>query len=228
MRSPRTRYFIDNNVRMLRRSVPLGLTLLYASACPGPQPDSPKPAPKVEPGPGKAGPGEEKPTPVPGSERVAGFKGQLPARKAGLDRAELFRKNLVRGFGFQDKVGACVAPPPLDAAAIDVHASLFVHDEATLGDANGPFSLKRTLEQLATQALPKVPGITAADLFRDLWDTQNEAPGAGGSHHCKDEASPIPGTDLGGINDYPVHCRPADGVQANAPSRYATVAPSSS
>jgi hypothetical protein len=128
---------------------------------------------------------------------------------------ELFRAKTIRGFGFEDDAGSCIAPPPLDASAIDVGKSLFVHDVPTLGGATGPFRLKRTLDQLATQASASASGVTAETIFRDLWDSQNPAPGAGGSHHCDDDPSPLPGSGVGGLNGFPVHCRPQDGAQAN-------------
>src|SRR5262249_53783931 len=54
-------------------------------------------------------------------------------------------------------------------------------------------------------------------VFTDLWDTQNpKVPpiASPGPLHCDDAASPVPGPGLGGLNGYPVHCRPADGAQA--------------
>ncbi|MBC8074200.1 MAG: hypothetical protein IAG13_38125 [Deltaproteobacteria bacterium] len=138
----------------------------------------------------------------------------MAERKQVLAGHELFRTKMIRGFGFADDATQCIAPPPLDAAAIDPGKSLFVHDAPTLGSASGPFRLRRTLEQLATQTAPVASGVTADSIFLDLWDSQNTAPGAGGSHHCNDVASPSPGGD-GGLNGYPVSCRAQDGAQAS-------------
>jgi len=100
----------------------------------------------------------------------------------------------------------CLIPPPTPAAAIDPHRSLFVHDRTTL-DAGPDFSLRRTLNQIATQVAPSVPGTTAVSIFRQLWDTQNPAPGVvASSPHCTDNGSTI--------NGYPIQCPRAEGNEA--------------
>jgi hypothetical protein len=119
---------------------------------------------------------------------------------------EAKRQEILKGLNFfTDRRAACVAPPQTAAADIDVHRSLFVHDRATLDSAD--FSLSRTLDQLALQVSNKVPGTTAVSIFRQLWDTQNPAPGATAGPHC---------TDNGGtVNGFPNSCRTnAEGQEA--------------
>ena len=100
----------------------------------------------------------------------------------------------------------CLIPPATPAAAIDPHRSLFVHDRATL-DAGPDFSLRRTLGQIAGQVAPTVPGTTALSIFRQLWDTQNPAPGVvATSPHCTDNGTTI--------NGYPIQCPRAEGQEA--------------
>jgi hypothetical protein len=167
------------------------------------------PAPAPQPGPALGGTEQPKPPEAKGAE----FRKILGSRAQRLKDAELFRRKLVIGFGFEDDSNSCVTPPPIDEAAIDIDKSLIVHDVETMGDSTGPFKLRRTLDQIATQA--GIAGVTGETVYRDLWDTQNPKPGAGGPLHCDDVASPVPGPGLGGLNGYPVHCRNADGSQAN-------------
>lgn len=105
----------------------------------------------------------------------------------------------------------CTTPPA--PPAIDPHRSLWVHDVATFTAPGVNFSLRRTLNQLAAQAVAGgAAGTTAISIFRELWDTQNTAPGLGLGAHCDDfTTAGIPGFTL---NDYPLSCRPSEGVQA--------------
>lgn len=106
---------------------------------------------------------------------------------------------------------ACDPAPPVPQ--IDRDRSLWIHDEATLEAPGVDFSLRRTLTELATQAnAAGASGTTATDIFRELWDTQNPAPGLGLGAHCDDQSSPgITGPTL---NGYPHTCRPGAGAQA--------------
>lgn len=63
-----------------------------------------------------------------------------------------------------------------------------------------PFSLERVLDQLVQ--LSGVPGLTAEDLFRQLWDTQNLAPGLmnGTGPFCD---TILTSANTPGLNDYP-------------------------
>lgn len=113
----------------------------------------------------------------------------------------------------------CFQPPPVDPATIDIDRSLFVHDRATLDALGDAFSLRRTLDELAADAVAAgAAGTTAQTLFRDLWDTQNpRASGAtAGGAHCDDA-----GTTL---NGFPNVCRPLEGAQAKAPDLLAEMA----
>lgn len=126
-----------------------------------------------------------------------------------LDLQEKQRQKIVDGLDFLSFKFPrfCRLPIQTAAADIDPHRSLFVHDRATLDGAD--FSLNRTMGQLASQVSAVVPGTTATSIFRQLWDTQNPAPGVvGGSPHCTDNA--------GTVNGYPNQCRPAPGEGAEA------------
>ena len=87
-------------------------------------------------------------------------------------------------------------------AVVDPRRSLAVTEQAILNR----FTLQRVLDQLAAQS--SVPGLTGLQLFRQLWDTQNPAPGIlGVGEHCTD--------DGGRLNDFPYACRPEEGAQAS-------------
>ncbi|MEO8631095.1 MAG: hypothetical protein ABI612_23800, partial [Betaproteobacteria bacterium] len=98
----------------------------------------------------------------------------------------------------------CPVPPPTTDADIDPHRSLFVHDRATLDGAD--FTLGRTLGQIASQVVPVVPGTTPVSIFKQLWDTQNAAPGTTSGAHCTDNA--------GTVNGFPIQCPRAEGQQS--------------
>lgn len=96
---------------------------------------------------------------------------------------------------------------PIAEASIDPHRSLMVHDTATLGAAN--FGLRRTLQKLSDDVIASVPGTTPESIFRQLWDTQNDAAGGvtAGNPHCSD--------NNGKIGAYPLNmCARAEGAEA--------------
>ena len=92
---------------------------------------------------------------------------------------------------------------------IDIRRSLVVTEQPILAR----FSFQRVLDQLVAQS--GVPGMTSLQLFRQWWDTQNPAPGLGGSHHCDSE---VDGDGNPVLNTYPYGCRPAvtqeEGIEA--------------
>lgn len=124
----------------------------------------------------------------------------------GIKKLDLSRLQLVRGLGFED--GAmCVTPMPIAAPDIDMHRSLFVHDDATLSVGN--FSLRRTLQKLADDVVASVPGITPEAVFQQFWDTQNDTANqvTAGNPHCSD--------NNGKINGMPLNkCPRSEGIEA--------------
>lgn len=101
------------------------------------------------------------------------------------------------------------AAPTRVHAPLDARRSLMITDRAVLGARRGwgaeRFALRRVLDHLADEA--GVPGVDATALFRQLWDTQNRAPGfTGRGAHCDDAQQTLAGQ--------PNSCRPADGKQA--------------
>lgn len=69
------------------------------------------------------------------------------------------------------------------------------------------FSLRTVLDTLASQS--GVTGLTGAELFQQLWDTQNpSSEGLTDGPHCDDVPS---------VNGFPYRCRTADGDQAQNP-----------
>ncbi|MFE8601493.1 NBR1-Ig-like domain-containing protein [Archangium violaceum] len=93
------------------------------------------------------------------------------------------------------------------AVAVDVRRSLAVNDKTILAS----FTLQAVLNQLVSQN--GGTGFTSTQLFRQLWDTQNAAPGQAdlnavtASAHC---------TDNGGtLNGFTYACRPEEGAQAS-------------
>ncbi len=99
------------------------------------------------------------------------------------------------------KVPVCIAPD----VDVDPRRSLMITDQDVLGDAAGPFGLRRVLGQLASTS--GATNGSATGLFRQLWDTQNPAPGLGLGPNCTD--------DGGTINGWPSICRAAEGAQAS-------------
>ena len=112
-----------------------------------------------------------------------------------IGKLDLSRLKAVRALGFED--GAmCVTPMPIAAPNIDMHRSLFVHDDATLSAGN--FSLRRTLQKLADDVVASAPGTTPETIFKQFWDTQNDAANqeTAGNPHCSDSNGKINGIPL--------------------------------
>jgi hypothetical protein len=138
---------------------------------------------------------------------------QVEQHKLILDRNERERLEILSKLEFSPLRVApfprlpflCFIPVPTSPAAIDPHRSLFVHDRATL-DAGTDFSLNRTLSQIASQVAPTVAGTTALTIFRQLWDTQNTAPGATAGPHCTDNGTTI--------NGFAINCPRNEGSEA--------------
>ena len=128
----------------------------------------------------------------------------------GIRKLDLARLQLLRGLGFEDGA-VCVAPTPIATSDIDMHRSLFVHDEATL--AAGNFSLRRTLRKLADDVAGSVPTATPETIFQQFWDTQNDTAlqVTANNPHCND--------DNGKINGMPLNrCPRPEGMEAVGPS----------
>ncbi len=96
------------------------------------------------------------------------------------------------------------------AVTVDTRRSLAVNDKAILAN----FTLQGVLNQLVTQN--GGTGFTSTQLFRQLWDTQNPAPGqvdlnaVTASAHCTDNS--------GTLNGFTYVCRTAEGAQASTSS----------
>jgi len=139
------------------------------------------------------------------------LKSRLKARDAHLNELERKRVRTLEGLAFFPKLPPrfCLLPSPTPAASIDPHRSLFVHDRPTLDGATvnpKKFTLERTLSQLASQVSMVVPGTTSQSMFRQLWDTQNAAPGqVAGGPHCDDDGQTL--------NGFPNACR-SEGSEA--------------
>ena len=143
------------------------------------------------------------------------LKERLPIRKELLEQQEVHRLDIVEKLPFKPREivpgrplpRLCLTPFATPASAIDPHRSLFVHDRATLDAPDATFgtkfTLKRTLDQIAGQVAPTVPGTVAASVFRQFWDTQNNAPGIGSGPHC------------GTVNDMPMECPRNEGGEAS-------------
>ncbi|WP_224368579.1 NBR1-Ig-like domain-containing protein [Hyalangium versicolor] len=92
------------------------------------------------------------------------------------------------------------------AGVIDPRKTLAVTDQTILIN----FPLQSVFNQLATQN--GATGFTALQLFRQLWDTQNPAPGQADLHavtnyaHCTDNSNTL--------NGFPYACRTAEGADA--------------
>lgn len=134
--------------------------------------------------------------------RIAEPVATIEARRLMQERFETQRRDIVSRLPFRadDFPRLCLAPPQTNESEIDVHRSLFVHDRPTLEARD--FSLTRTLGHIAAQVEPTVPLTSASGIFRQLWDTQNPAPGiVPASPHC---------TDAGGtVNGFTNQCRQA-------------------
>jgi hypothetical protein len=125
---------------------------------------------------------------------------------ASLKNLELSRLKLTRSLGFEDGP-ICVTSVPIAAPNIDVHRTLFVHDDATLSAGN--FSLRHTLQKLSSDVSGSVPGITPESIFRQFMDTQNDTPNQAtpGNPHCSD--------NNGKVNGFPMNkCPRPEGIEA--------------
>lgn len=119
-----------------------------------------------------------------------------------IQRDNVLRFNIVDKLDLLDRDFArkvCLPSPPTAPSDIDPHRSLMVHDLSTLTARD--FSLKRTMDQLASQVSALVPGTTGASIFRQFWDIQNPADQAvTAGPRCSDGA--------GTLNGLPHACRP--------------------
>lgn len=99
-------------------------------------------------------------------------------------------------------IGVVAQAETASPVPLDVRRSFAVTDAAI----TTRFSLAAVLGQLAPT------GQSAADLFRQLWDTQNPAPGLAGvtGPHCSDAE--------GTLNGFPQPCRAGEGAQASPTS----------
>jgi hypothetical protein len=129
---------------------------------------------------------------------------QVATRNSAVTRLEreIHRAELLDDLDFFDldvdlPTGGGECPPgsSLTEAELDVHRSLMVHDLATLQARD--FSLSRTLKKIAADANAKgVAGLDDLAVFRELWDTQNPAPGLGLGAHCNDGVLTATGNQL--------------------------------
>lgn len=97
-----------------------------------------------------------------------------------------------------------VTPPPV---ALDIRRSLAVTEKSILGRFGG----RRVFTHLVGDN--GGTGFTPDQLFRQLWDTQNPAPGQpdlAGMPHCTDQGNTL--------NGFPYVCRPSEGGQARTGS----------
>lgn len=103
------------------------------------------------------------------------------------------------GIGIESQAEAVTAP----LLALDLRRSFAVTDSAILS----AFTLSAVLGQIGAPTAQ-----TADPLFRQLWDTQNPAPGLAGlpGPHCSDNG--------GLLNGFSYPCRPAEGAQASPAS----------
>ncbi|NVJ21294.1 hypothetical protein HUW62_08700 [Myxococcus sp. AM011] len=93
--------------------------------------------------------------------------------------------------------------PSTTATVLDPRRSLAITDFATVST----ITLRMVMNQLVHQA--GNTGFTAEQLFRQLWDTQNPAPGESdlpGGAHCSDQNFTL--------NGAPYACRPSEGREA--------------
>lgn len=124
---------------------------------------------------------------------------------ADLRKLEAIRGLNIRNLGFEDGA-TCVAPVPISASDIDMHRTLFVHDDATLSVGN--FTLRRTLQKLSSDVSTSV-AVTPESIFRQFMDSQNDSANqvTAGNAHCSD--------NNGKINGYPFNkCPRPEGIEA--------------
>jgi hypothetical protein len=127
--------------------------------------------------------------------------------EGGLSEAE------VPAAPHSDRGGVGMVPPPprVEAAVLpaplDPRRSLAVTEKAILSRFNG----RRVFTKLVADN--GGAGFTPDQLFRQLWDTQNPAPGQPdlpGMPHCSDAGNTL--------NTFPYVCRPSEGGQARVGS----------
>jgi hypothetical protein len=137
-----------------------------------------------------------------------------PGDFAAMGRASLAKQadarlSIRKSLGFRDG-DACIVPPTIKTADVDMHRTLLVHDAATLNAGN--FTLRRTLQKLADDVSASAPGTTAETIFQQLWDTQNDAAKAQllANTHCSDNGGKLNGFPWG-------RCPRPEGEEAIAP-----------
>jgi hypothetical protein len=106
-------------------------------------------------------------------------------------------------------------PAPSPTVPLDPLRSLAVTDKAIVAG----FTLERVLNQLVAQH--GTTGLTSLQLYQQLWDTQNPAPGRGWGAHCTD-VGPTPESTTAAFNKYPYLCRTAEGAQTGTTSLAST------
>ncbi|MET0069276.1 MAG: hypothetical protein ABW096_04500 [Candidatus Thiodiazotropha sp.] len=118
-----------------------------------------------------------------------------------LQQLDFARSSIFKKLGFKDG-DMCVTPPAVDSDSIDIHRSLFVHDQATL--SRGDFSLRRVLQKLADDVSGSVSSVTPESIFKQFWDTQNDEANQVivDNQHCSD--------DDGKVNGFPYNKCPRD------------------
>ena len=99
----------------------------------------------------------------------------------------------------------CVSPLPHD---VDPRRSLFVTELDVLDEA---FSLEDLLGAVAADF--DNPRVDAKFLWKQLWDTQNRAPGQGMGIHCDDQLN---AAGLPAINGFPIQCPRNEGTEVDA------------
>ncbi len=120
----------------------------------------------------------------PAAANAIRLRPEVVAASSAITQRNLVRQRLIGSLGFREGE-MCVTPTPVSETTIDLHRSMMVHDAATLGA--GDFSLRRTLQKLATDVAADVPGATPLSIFRQLWDSQAAAPGVDATNpHCSD------------------------------------------
>ena len=105
-------------------------------------------------------------------------------------------------LGDEPMVSQPPAPSPTEPT-FDTRRSLAVTDKTILAG----FGLQRVFDQLVAQN--GGTGRTSAQLFRQLWDTQNPGPNLGWGSHCDDLSTA--GLTTAAYNKFPYACRQGEG-----------------
>jgi len=113
--------------------------------------------------------------------------------------------SLVTAPALAQTIPQCVQPPPHD---VDPRRSLFVTELDVLEQA---FSLEDLLTHLAADFAN--PVVDAKFLWKQLWDTQNQAPGVGIGINCDDQ---LDAAGNPAINDFPIQCPRNEGGEIHA------------